>query len=767
MKYVLISCVVLMLPFSVFSQTTEEVIVSVSKIFNNQREIPAAISIFGSDYLQDANINGLETLNQHIPSLTIQQNRSPFDSAFRLRGIGNDGNIPNFEPSVAYYVDGALRVRSGLGMGDLLEIEQIEVLKGPQSTLYGKQATAGVIYVTSPAPSTDYTAVAEITLGRFKERRVRGAISGPLTDNSGYRISLLSDQRDGWLKNSFGSGDANETAHQAARMQYQYKTDFTSLRIIGSLSDKDMICCSPDAEWSSTGRSAFEAATGGQPPNDLDGQNKRISYSMPHNFDGQTKDLIVQAEFALPTAKLVSITSYDEYDYIIRSESSYSELDLILQRDHQLGDTLTQEIRLEGEKPFQWLLGVYFLDLHFERSALDQPLITAGQDWPSAGPALASVASPTTGLVFNNTNAGDQTFFRSTTDTDHLSIFAQLSHQLSESLTITAGGRYSEEDKAFQLFQNSTDINGTPLAEFSADSDSSNDTRIFSLFNTILGASGDLGNASAHRNTDASTWNISANYKLSADSSLYATLSHGFKSGGYNGAWGKFTASAPEDPADREFQDEEVDHFEIGLKTSLLNQRLTLTAAAFDTEYTNLQAAAFTGLSFVVSNAEKATLQGIEVEGNARLNDNLTLYFAATSLDTKYNDFKTGRCGDRQMGLNCIGFPLPLTPDLQAHLGALHTTTIGDGKLYFRFDLSYSDGYFASTDFLPGTEQEAYTIGNINIGWKQNKYDIAFWVNNASDETYQVFAAAQPLFGGVLRYFNEPRTYGATIRVRY
>lgn len=763
------------------NDATEELLVISQKRVAPLSETPAAITVVQQDYLQNAGLMDLNSLQQHVPSFSIQHNRSPFATAFRIRSIGNEGNIPNFEPDVALYIDGALRVRSGLGMGDLLEIEHVEIMKGPQSTLYGKNATAGVINIISVKPQLGQTnTTAEFTLGSHNERRLRASFNTALNDSSAARFTVLSHQRDGWMKNLAGE-DANETDHKAIRLQYLLEpTDSFSIRLIASSSQKDMICCSPDVEWSDAGLSAFQSISGALPADSVS-QNRTIAYSGPHQFDGDSSDITAIIQYELDSSTLTSISSYDEYDYTVISESSYSELSLLHQNDHQLGDTFSQELRLNSstEGRLDWLAGLYYIDSDFARDTTQAPLITMGADWPAAGPGLASITASALGkLASLVTLPGDRTFFESNTDTKSISIFGQIDWELSPGLNAILGARYLEEEKAFDVTQNSVDANGTPIIAVLNDANPANDIRLASAANTLIGAPGNFGNIpKTLRETDAWAWSAALNWSVNSQLAGYATLSHGFKSGGFNGDWGKQTLGdlslglsallVPENPADREFQDEEVDHIELGMKTRLNDNRILLNMAVFDTEYTDLQVAAFTGINFIIANAAKAEVSGVELELELRLTGSSSMYFSATQLDTEYRNFTNGLCGNSSLATDCSGFPLPFAADLQAHIGGQFTTEFNGGEIYSHIDWGWSDEYFASTNFLPDTLQEDYSTVNFNIGWRRDKFDISLWGKNITDEDYQIFAASQPLYGGILRYLNEPRTYGLTIELGF
>lgn len=756
----------------------EEVRVTSHKREQPLHEVPATLAVFDADYLQNTGVENITHLQSHLPGLSVQQNRSPFASALRIRGIGNEGNIPNFEPDVAFYIDGAFRARTGLGMGDLVEIERIEVLKGPQSTLYGRNATAGVINVVTPGPDLDgFSATGEITLGRFDETAVRGSVTGPLTEHTAYRLSLLSRERDGWMDNTAGA-DPNADDQQSLRAQLLFRpSESLSLRMIGSAGEQAMTCCSPDTEWSSAGIAAFETAAG-SPPADADGLNRRVALSGPHRFDGETGALTALVDADLGFATLASVSSYDDYDYTVRSESSYSELELLLQDDRQRGETVSQELRLisPAGAPLQWLAGMYYLDTAFRRGGSPgRPILAGGADWPLAGPGLAAAAeTPLNALIAMNTAPGDNTRLQTRTDTESASVFGRLGFAVHETLTLAAGARYLEEDKDFSLTQLSTDAGGTPLAAVLADADPANDTRAASLFNLVLGAPGAFGDTRGRHEAEAWTWDLNATWELRETLTGFATASRGFKSGGFNGGWGKQTLGdpalglgaflVPERAEDRRFDDEHVRHYELGVKSEWLDRRLRLNAAVFRSDYQDLQVASFNGLMFVVTNADKTVVEGLEFDGAALVGEHLTLHFAGTFLDGRYRRFETGTCLDPDTGLqgSCTGRELLYTPDYELHLGA----GFEKARFYARVDLNRS-GDYRTSDMAPGNRQPAFTTADARLGWRSGALDMSLWGRNLTDETVQRVSAPQPLFSGVLRYLNEPRTYGVTARVEF
>ncbi|MET0984308.1 MAG: TonB-dependent receptor plug domain-containing protein, partial [Steroidobacteraceae bacterium] len=396
----------------------EEIVVSARKQSEAIQDVPLAVSAVTADQLTSAGIRDVGDLTVVVPSLVVTSNSNPFNTSYRIRRIGNEGNIPDFEPDTGLFIDGAYRSRSGLGLGDLADIEQIEVLRGPQSTLYGRNVTAGAISVATAKPSQTFGAMAETTGGNDSLLGVRGYVTGGVTETVSARLSASGTWRDAMAKNLIG-GDSDDLDQYSVRGQVLVEpSDSLSVRLIGSHTRRDMKPALADMFYGpsvsalvnavATNPAALGAADGpaladglinssARPILDNDPNNREVQALAPLTFEQSADDIIASIEYRTDTATFTSISSYDRYDVTQRwNDAGQTGLDLVNYRDSQDGRTFSQEFRVSStaSDSFKWLSGVYYYDNSFERGDKDKHEFELGQAIDELGVA-AGIASPT------------------------------------------------------------------------------------------------------------------------------------------------------------------------------------------------------------------------------------------------------------------------------------------------------------------------------------------------------------------------------------
>ncbi len=727
------------------SLVLEEVVVTAQKRVQSLQDVPVAVSAINGELLMEAGVSDLLNLQLLVPSLTMEQNKGPGFATFRIRGVGNLGNIPNFEPAVGLFIDGAYRSKSGLGVGQLVDVDRVEVLRGPQSTLYGRNVTAGLISVITKRPTETFEGFIEGSAGNYDSGVLKASVSGPLSDNVQGRLSGLWEQRDGTFDDIHQNTEPNETESWAVRGQLAFQpTDHLSILAIAGYSGKDVDCCNADVDLGALGISLSGLVMGSAP--DADPANRKMQNSQANTYEDEAKELTLTIEYDVGTAVFTSLTSYDDFDIFGILDSEQSPLDAITFYDGQEGETFTQEFRLTSSDggDFDWMAGLAYYKHDFTRGSLgaEEPTATLG----------AHIVLPPFQAGLGGA-PGDAAFFKSTYDTENYSAFAQGNWHVSERLTLGAGVRWFYEEKDMTINSRAE------IASFPS----------YALITTVAAP------VSGNRDTDQVTWNLSASFHTSDGTMLYGSVSSGAKGGGFNGDW---DASGSLSLDDREFEDEEVINYELGVKASLLDNRVNLNANVFYSEFDNFQNASFLGLSFLVANAEEVTTSGLEIDMVALLAPWLTADFSYTYLDAQYDDFAGGSCyfgrtPDNPATGNCdlSGDTLPLAPENRYHLGLSGHWPLASGEFYARADYTWTDETDTDNALDPRGVQDSYGILNGRLGWRNDSFDITAWIVNATDEDVVTVSSPQTLFGtvdgGRQVYLNDPQTYGVTLRYTF
>jgi outer membrane receptor protein involved in Fe transport len=356
------------------------------------QDVPLAVSAINQEQLQNSGATDIRALNQLAPSLLVSSTGSEANGSARIRGIGTVGDNPGLESSVAVFIDGVYRSRSGIGLNELGEIERIEVLRGPQGTLFGRNASAGIIHVITRRPQFTFGGMAELSYGNYNAIRAQGAITGPLSDTIAFRLDAIYNRRDGFLEvvNPTGGTEdrVNDRNRVFARGQLLFQpNDALSIRLVGDYTWRDESCCgavyydtreaidpSPgvagDFAYSPTNRIVtILQRQGGVLPSNGDPFNRLIAISPGRTYQNETTDYGVSAhiEYDFGNVSLNSITAYRGYKAGGAGDFDYGSVDIVYGADNDLAyrefKTLTQELRLNGTAfngALDWLVGAYF-----------------------------------------------------------------------------------------------------------------------------------------------------------------------------------------------------------------------------------------------------------------------------------------------------------------------------------------------------------------------------------------------------------------------
>lgn len=712
----------------------EEVIVTATKRPESLQDIPVTVTTFNSETIQEAGINNAEDLAILAPSLNINSNVSPFTTRMTIRGIGTAQTDPALEPSVGMFIDGVFLGRSGLGMSDLTDIERIEVLQGPQGTLYGKNTNAGAIVVITKSPNTEeFEGYLETTAGNYSMGEITGSASGPLSDTVAYRLSGSALQRDGYYDNG-GGDDLNDADDWTVIGKLLWEpTDDLSLLLNGSHVDRDTSCCGADSVQSDSVNT--ELANQGLPQDKNDPYDRDVAVDVDSRFKLESDLVALTADYDQAWGSIKSITAWNDYNYTSSTDADRSQLDILSIRDDKYwGDSLSQELRLSSTAGEQvdYQVGLFYYEQTSKRGN-GSPYVFIGEDFVSV--ASQQDALPLPLPVSFLAAPGDSISSKIKLETETFAVFSQATWHLGERWHLKGGLRWTDEEKK-------------------ADLHSWNDSTAPSqalLGRSILDSISTPIDENFKRSTDNVDWLLSASVDIDDDVMVFATAATGTKSGGFNSVSGA--------PEDRAFEDEDTMSYELGVKSTLLESTLRVNATAFYTEIDDYQSQQQleTGAGTFVSNLGSIETSGLDFYLEALPLPNLTITAGLLYM----HKYEVTDGSDK-------GLELPFTAEYSGNLAATFVFPLADGALYTRADYSYMDDHstnVASAVNLQSMDFDDRNLVNLKVGWRNDNWNVSVWGKNITDDEYASQTAVPFPFSDMDAYFlAPPRTYGATLR---
>ncbi len=714
----------------------EEVIVTATKRSESLQDIPVTVNAFDSETILEAGINSAQDVAVLTPSLNINTNISPFNSRMTIRGIGTAQTDPSLEPSVGLFVDGVFMGRTGLGMSDLTDIQRIEVLQGPQGTLYGKNTNAGAISVITKAPNLEeLEGYLDLGVGNYGMGRATGAVSGPISDTVAYRVSGSMHKRDGYYENRGGAdlSDADDWNIQGKLLWEP--TDDLSFQLSASHIERDNNCCGADAVQSDIVNEELVAQ--GFAPDLNDPYDYKVAVDEASKFEMESDLAALTIGYVADWGTITSITAWNDYDYVTTTDADRSQLDVLSVIDDVYGgDSLSQELRLTSEAgdSFEYQVGLFYYEQTTTRGD-GSPFVFIGDDFIGIASQLGlPFPAPVPFLVA----AGDNLEGKNKWETETIALFGQATWHIGDAWHLTGGLRWSDEEKRASLY---TQINSTAPSQAI-------------LGRSLLNFVSEPIDADFERQADNVDWLVRLSRDIGDSSMLFASAGTGTKSGGFNGVNGGLDG-----PEDREFDDEFTTSYEIGVKSNLLDNRMRLNASAFYTvaEDYQQQQQLDTGAGTFVSNEAEIETSGVDVDFAAAVLPNLTLTAGLLYMhDYEITD------GPQK------GNPLPFTADITFNVGGTVVFPLADGGIFLRADYQYMDDHAtngAREDTLQPKDFDDRKLLNMNLGWRNDNWNISVWGKNLTDDEYAAQTASPFAFTGMDAYFlAPPRTYGASLR---
>lgn len=600
----------------------EEVIVTAQRREEDIQDVPIAITVLDQAFLDRHDLQTIENLSSFVPNLYTTDSVNYGAAPISIRGIGGangGGNFFNDEP-VAVYLGGMYIGRLSFSTADLVDIESIQVLRGPQGSLFGRNATAGALLVQPARPSAQPNGYLRLQLAEYGERRIHGTLSGPLTDKLLGRIAIGRSDVYGWGENAFTGADVNGREDTTVRLSLAWQP---SSRVTADL----MVERSEQEANPATLNVA--PVVPGQPSSpfirrdDFDQALDNLEFfSNDASFnETDATNAVFSVRWDLVDVTLSAISGFRDYKLDGRQDSDSTRFTLFTNSGVIGSDQFSQEVRLSGQAvgPLQWTVGALYY-------AEDSDVVFSINNYQ--------------GLF----GAGTQATFDATQKLDSWAVFADATHAFTDRLSVTLGGRFSKEKKDFTNKQTVLTIGESrPLPV---------DVGPFPAGSRIPGGITFLDPPLFASNADFDNFSPRAvvEYAFHRDVHAYASYTEGFKSGGFN--------SFGLNPA---FAEEEVESFELGIKSTLFERRLRLNAAWFTYDYSNLQVRLPVPTGGVtIDNAGSAEVSGLEVEGSLLITDRLRLDANFASLDTELTEFDTQQVPGDLMFV--LGAPIPLEP---------------------------------------------------------------------------------------------------------
>jgi iron complex outermembrane receptor protein len=716
----------------------EEVQVTARQRTESLQDVPVAVTVIDEDAIRKSFAQNLGEMGAYAPNVTIGTVPGFTAASVAIRGVST-GDIPStFDPAVSVAVDGFYLGHYQASLLDMFDIQQVEILRGPQGTLFGKNTIGGVINVTTKRPTGEFGVQAKARVGNEGRQDLMIAADLPIIEDVlAARISMQQFDFDGFYENTYDGSDAGGQDLFAARAKFLWTPSeefeaLLSFEYIKDESDTPMVVNTTTEDkffyGAVPGRGAGGTAnvplgdpfkTGLAPP-----EAHTAGFAESKDTDGHFEDvdgIYLTMNWDVMGGTLTSISGYrgvdsDYYnDYVGEPAAIYATIRSVYR------DTYSQEIRFAGATDnLDYVVGGFY-----QKNDMDYENYTSlGPDHPFAGgPDI-----PVGGLLLLADGSQEATSY---------AIFGEGSYSISEATSITAGIRYSDEEKDFELSPL-----GFPTALRAVESDSWDDI----------------------------TYRLGVDHRINVGTLVYASYSTGFKSGGFNEQAGSLAS------ASTAFDPEQAKSFEVGMKADLLDNTLRLNVAAFMVEYSDLQVDAVVpvpgaGQESIVNNAGEVTSYGIEADFMWLATDNLTFDGTLGLLNAEYDTFNCNSDNDTATpDVDCTGFDVKRTPDTTASLGATYNIPLNDlgGSIDLNTNLTYTDAFYNDIINSGSSEHEEVTLLNASVSYTGNdeKLRVAVYARNLTDEEYQTSGLSVANLWD-FSTFGNPATYGLEVEVKF
>jgi len=704
----------------------EEIITTAQKREQSLQDIPISMQAVTDSQIRELGAAVVSDLENVVPSLHTGGVVGSSNQHMGIRGIVDFSRNPGIDARMGVYIDGIYQGRSYTADQPLLGLARVEVLRGPQGTLFGKNTVSGAINLVTKVPDENFVAEIQADAGNFGYVNGGAYLSGGLSDSVFASASVSYDEWDGYETNPVLGLETGDYERVTARGKLRFlPSDSLEVILAADTSTRD----TNTPFYTSRSDQPYEASQNiaGRDEIDFWGTSLTVNYDLA---SGHT---------------LTSLTALRENEYRLVIDDDLLPLDIQQTDFDETSEQLSQEIRIASPRHdrYDWVAGLYYLDMDNSTRRLAR----FGQDlYNVLVPALAPFAAALEGTIATP---------HTVTSTD-LALFVHGNYRFSDALELTAGVRFTDSEKTVAWQQ----INSPADPATAAVLEEQTGLPLTQAPGALFGGINFPLTANKRTESDVSPM-IGLNWFFAADAMLYGKYSRGFKSGGFNSDF----ATAGLDFF--EYGDEYVDSYELGLKSTLAEGRLQFNATLFTMVFQDFQVFQFLQnsqgqVSLALTNAAEATSEGIEVETQWFPTDRLELTFNATWLNAEYDRFENP--GDPSLP-PFTGNKLSFAPEWKTYLSAQYSLPIGNaGNLRFFADHAYVDESFSDPSNDPAVfKMDSYTLVNARISWvpSSERWEIAAWGRNLGDETYNRINNRNFLqFDRTI--WGAPRTYGVS-----
>ncbi|MEH6567454.1 MAG: TonB-dependent receptor [Halioglobus sp.] len=757
----------------------EEVVVTAQKRTESLQDVPIAVTAISGEKIVEAGIQGMEDLSSYVPNFNLFISPGGGSPAqIFIRGIGSGNNVA-FEQSVGMFIDGVYTGRSQQYLVPFLDVASVEVLKGPQGALFGKNTVAGAMIINSARPTNEFEAELRAQHEfEYDSQEYNGMVSGPLTDRLSGRLAAKYLDSGGYMDNLDRNTEEPEVESLGLRGSLMFDaTD--NLQVYGKVEYSEVERTGGNGQLTNIDgnfRGLIKHTDVLTPLEDARFDDKNTSNSFrPEGADLESFNATVQVDWDLGKHTLTSLTSYSEYETTTVVDGDFSNILFLEQRPDEDFEQISQEFRLSspGGETLDYIVGAYF-----ESQELDSLIVT---DLNLI--ALSAVNVP--GSPVPAVQTGISAPYEQESET--AALFGQLSWNMAEDWTLTAGLRYAHDEKDADLSLRLTDFNSTQDLQ-----DPFTRAVVTGLVGRVGFETGD------DRSSDNLSYSANLAWDYSDNGMAYLRIARGYKTGGFNAATTVTAPLAPgEVPDDFEYDDEEVNSIELGAKMTLLDGAAELNLAAFYTELTDLQVSTFVDSGFVVGNAAESTSQGIEAEARWAAAPFLNFSLSLAYLDSKYDDFPGAPCTAAQtlqgdgsgsaqdiaavVGAGCEGYTGGATgttnlkgevagraPEISGTFITNLILPVGQSMLFrASVDVLYEDELNEKTS--PNYQDSYYKINSrLALASNEGNWVVALIGKNLTDEiTYGNGAGVGFFTGSWFKNRQQPRTVALDLTYRF